>query len=68
MLNPGRSNAVLFPTAFGWRSVGLAIRNSLADFVPSKSNYRCYWSTPKYVPSPSNNCHQSLEERRCSAD
>src|SRR5215469_2665450 len=27
-LNPGRSNAVLFPTAFGWRSAGLATRNS----------------------------------------
>jgi homoserine acetyltransferase len=36
-LNPGRSNAVLFPTAFGWRSSGLATRNSLADFEPSKS-------------------------------
>jgi homoserine acetyltransferase len=36
-LNPGRSNALLFPTAFGWRSAGLATRNSLADFEPSKS-------------------------------
>jgi homoserine O-acetyltransferase len=27
-LNPGSSNAVLFPTAFGWRSAGLATRNS----------------------------------------
>jgi homoserine acetyltransferase len=36
-LNPVRSNAVLFPTAFGWRSSGLATRNSLADFEPSKS-------------------------------
>ena len=25
-LNPDKSNAVLFPTAFGWRSAGLASR------------------------------------------
>jgi homoserine acetyltransferase len=48
-LNPGRSNAVLFPTAFGWRSAGLATRNSLADFEPSVASDS---SNPSFNSSP----------------
>jgi homoserine O-acetyltransferase len=34
-LNPDKSNAVLFPTAFGWRSAGLATRIGAGRLVDS---------------------------------
>ncbi|MGH9714799.1 MAG: alpha/beta fold hydrolase [Candidatus Acidiferrales bacterium] len=38
-LNPNKSNAVLFPTAFGWRSAGLATRIGPGKLVDSDHYY-----------------------------
>jgi homoserine O-acetyltransferase len=38
-LNPEKSNAVLFPTAFGWRSAGLATRIGPGKLVESEKYY-----------------------------
>lgn len=38
-LNPDKSNAVLFPTAFGWRSAGLATRIGAGKLVDSARYY-----------------------------
>jgi homoserine O-acetyltransferase len=38
-LNPDKSNAVLFPTAFGWRSAGLASRIGAGKLVDSAKYY-----------------------------
>src|SRR6516162_2549810 len=38
-LNSDRSNAVLFPTAFGWRSAGLATRIGAGKLVDSVNYY-----------------------------
>ena len=38
-LNPDKSNAVLFPTAFGWRSDGLATRIGAGKLVDSAKYY-----------------------------
>jgi homoserine O-acetyltransferase len=36
-LNPDKSNAVVFPTAFGWRSAGLASRIGPGSWLIAKS-------------------------------
>src|SRR5260370_40042298 len=38
-LNSDKSNAVLFPTAFGWRSAGLATRIGTGKLVDSAKYY-----------------------------
>src|SRR5437588_12689183 len=38
-LNPDKSNVVLFPTAFGWRSAGLTTRIGAGKLVDSAKYY-----------------------------